>query len=62
MLSLLSFSLHLLAFGEKQLDICRNLKKKLKDIYMILVSEIADSNVREVEDLEWYGFDPYGPM
>lgn len=22
---------------------------------------VADSNVREVVDLEWYGFDPYAP-
>ena len=22
---------------------------------------VADSNIREVEDLEWYGFDPYAP-
>ena len=25
------------------------------------ISDVADSNIREVEDLEWYGFDPYAP-
>lgn len=25
------------------------------------ISGAADSNIREVEDLEWYGFDPYAP-
>ena len=25
------------------------------------ISGVADSNIREVEDLEWYGFDPYAP-